>query len=77
MTVPNVEQDEPRRDGDAAAPVLPAPTLTAGAVVTPAAAASEEGDELAQSPEEQARRSGESEPGGADGPEGGFSAPAS
>ena len=59
-------------------PILPAPTVTAGIVVTPAAAASgEQGDPETDDPVEQGRRAGEQEPGGTDGPVGGFRAPVS
>ena len=78
MTVPNVEQDEPDKDGNTAAPIIPAPTVTAGAVVSPAAMASVgQTDAPTEDPAEQGRRAGEQDPGGTDGPVGGFRAPVS
>ncbi|NHC14445.1 hypothetical protein [Motilibacter deserti] len=78
MTVPDVEQDEPDKDGNTAAPIIPAPTITAGAVVPPAAVASAgEADAPTEDPVEEGRRAGEQDPGGTDGPVGGFRAPSS
>ncbi|RZS89499.1 hypothetical protein EV189_1266 [Motilibacter rhizosphaerae] len=56
-------------------PVLPAPTSTPAMATNPGFLAADAEGADGAGPEDEAQASGEREPGGSDGPEGGFTAP--